>query len=74
MHERTNGRMHAQREMKGQLASVLPNYLNINSIKNKFNSLLSILSENMDVLSIAETKIDSSFSTSQFLIHNYRTP
>ena len=35
--------------------------LNINSIRNKFSSLLEIISNNIDVLVIQETKIDASF-------------
>jgi len=40
-------------------------YLNINSIRNKFIALRSVLDDDMDVLAIAETKIDESFPTSQ---------
>ena len=39
-------------------------YLNINSIRNKFNG-------NTDVVMIAETKIDASFTIAQFLLDNY---
>ena len=35
--------------------------LNINSIRNKFDSLIEIVKENVDILLISETKIDSSF-------------
>jgi len=42
-------------------------YLNINSIQNKFIALRSVLDDDMDVLAIAETKIDESFPTSRQL-------
>ena len=48
--------------------------LNINSIRNKFSSLLEIISNNIDVLVIQETKIDASFPDGQFLIPGYRKP
>ena len=42
--------------------------LNINSLKNKFNSLVEILHSNVDILLISETEIDSSFPTALFKI------
>ena len=35
---------------------------------------MSTLNDNMDVLAIAETKIDNSFPTSQFHMQNFKTP
>ena len=43
-------------------------YLNINSIRNKFELLKCIISDNIDILTIAETKLDSNFTTNQFLL------
>ena len=37
--------------------------LNINSLRNKFESLQHIINKNIDVLLISETKTDSSFSS-----------
>ena len=45
--------------------------LNINSIRNKFTSLLNMIKDNIDILLISETKIDSSFPTVQFHIDGY---
>ena len=45
--------------------------LNINSLRNKFDSLVQILHNNLDILSISKTKIDSSFPTAQFQIEGY---
>ena len=49
-------------------------YLNINSIRNKFEELKIIVKKNIDILIIADTKIDESFPTNQFKMDGYRTP
>ena len=41
-------------------------YLNINSVRNKFYSVPPLIEHNIDIFAIAETKLDSSFSESQF--------
>ena len=46
--------------------------LNINSLRNKFDSLVRMLHNNLDILLISETKIDSSFPTAQFQIEGYK--
>ena len=48
-------------------------YLNINSIRNKIEFLRPIISET-DILVIAETKIDDTFPTSQFMIEGFMKP
>ena len=48
-------------------------HLNINSLRNKFDSLVEILHSNVDIVLISETKIDSSFPTAQFKIEGYTT-
>ena len=45
--------------------------LNINSIRNKFDSLVIIVNKNIDVF-IDETKMDSPFPTAQFHIEGYK--
>ena len=47
--------------------------LNINSLRNKFDSLVRMPHNNLEVLLISETKIDSSFPTAQFQIEGYKT-
>ena len=47
--------------------------LNINSLRNKFDSLVRMLHNNLDILLISETKIDSSFPTAQFQIEGCTT-
>ena len=49
-------------------------YLSINSVRNKFNDLQQVICDIVDILTIAETKIDSSFPTTQFFLANYHTP
>ena len=46
-------------------------YLNINSIKKKFDNLKLIINENVDIPCISETKTEGSFPTAQFLLPRY---
>ena len=49
-------------------------YSNINSIRNKFNNLQEFIKGSIDVVMIAETRTDASFTTVQFLLENYHQP
>ena len=49
-------------------------HLNINSVRNKFDSLVNITNNNTDIIMISETKLDSSFPVGQFLIHEFSEP
>ena len=49
-------------------------HLNINSLKNKFEFLISLIKDNIDVLVISKTKLDESFPTSQFMINGFSAP
>ena len=49
-------------------------YLNINSTRKNFDDLRLIVNENVDILYIAETKIDESFPTAQFFLSGYHKP
>ena len=49
-------------------------HLNINSIRNKFEELISQVKGTVDVLMISETKIDESFPTANFLIDGFSQP
>ena len=61
--------------LKIQSKNVKLGYININSIRNKIEGLKSFLSDaDLDVFAFAETKIDESFPTSQFLIPSYKSP
>ena len=52
-------------------ANLIFDYLNTNSIRNKFTNLQKLIKGNIDVVIIAETKIDTSFTKAQFLPDNY---
>ena len=47
--------------------------LTINSLRNKFDSLIEIFYSNVYILLISETKTDSPFPTAQFKIEGYTT-
>ena len=42
-------------------------------MKSKFDSLVDLVKENVDILLISETKFDSSFPTAQFLVNGFTT-
>ena len=48
--------------------------INVNSIRYKRTDLFAVIDSNIDVLSIAETKLDSSFPNAQFLVDEYKEP
>ena len=49
-------------------------HLNINSIVRKFDHLKVLIENNIDVLVLTETKIDSSFPNAQFRIEGFSAP
>ena len=48
--------------------------VNINSIRNKFDSLIYMLEKNVDIFLISEAKLDDSFSPVQFKIEGFTNP
>ena len=48
--------------------------INTNSIRNKFDHLIAAVSGNIDILLIAETKIDSTFHVNKFYLNGYNVP
>ena len=54
--------------------NVIFSYLSINSIRKKFDNLTLIIDEHVDILCVAETKIDNSFPTAQFSWPGYHKP
>ena len=54
--------------------SVIIGHTNTNSIRNKFEPLVSFIKNNLDILMISETKIDDTFPDSQFLIEGFSVP
>ena len=55
-------------------SNVVFSFLNINSIRYKFENLKFSCMDNMDILLIGETKIYSSFPDAQFFIEGYNKP
>ena len=56
------------------MKNVIIGQLNINSIRNKLESLAELTRGNLDILVITETKLDHTFPEKQFLIPGYRKP
>ena len=54
--------------------NVMISYININSVRNKLTDFSGMVGDFVDILVISETKIDSSFPTSQFLINGFKSP
>ena len=48
--------------------------MNINSLRNKFHNLFDMIDQNIDIVCLAETKLDDSFPSSNFLIPGYSSP
>ena len=51
--------------------NIIFSYLNINSIRNKFDSVRAAIVNYVDILIAAETKINESFPTAQFAIDGF---
>ena len=49
-------------------------HLNINSIRNKFEMLFISVAQNVDILMLSETKLDSTFPSIQSLINGFSVP
>ena len=54
--------------------NVIMSYINVNSIRNKLDDLFTVVSNNVDILCIAETKLDNSFPEGQFILDGYKKP
>ena len=54
--------------------NIIFSYLNINSFRNKFKNISSLISKNAEILIEAETKLESSFLTTQFWIPGFHHP
>ena len=48
--------------------------ININGIDHNFHSLVSIITNKVDIIMISETKVDDSYPISQFQIEGYSSP
>ena len=56
------------------LKNVIMSCLNVNAIRNKLENLREIIKQNIDVLAVAETKIDASFLSAQFFLEGHHSP
>ena len=53
---------------------IILGHININSIRNKIDLLVDMISNRVDILLISETKIDDTFPKSQFIKQGYSEP
>ena len=56
------------------LSRIILAHLNFNFLRNKFDTLVDQIKENVDILVISETKLDESFLVGQFKIPRFTTP
>ena len=54
--------------------NIIIGHLNINSIRNKFEMLSLSVVQRVDILMLSETKLDSTFPSTQFLINGFSIP
>ena len=57
-----------------EVDNVIIAHLNINFLQNKFEPLVKLVQERVDILVISETKIDESFPLNQFMIDGCSLP
>ena len=53
---------------------IIVSHININSLRNKFEILSAIVSDKLDLLLVSETKLDSSFLSTSFLLPGFSKP
>ena len=56
------------------LSIIIFGQININSIRTRFDLLMSIIKNEIDIFMISETKINNSFPISQFTMTGYSIP
>ena len=56
------------------LNKIVIGHLNINSLRNKFDFLVTQVKGYIHILMISETKLDESFPIGQFLLDGYSVP
>ena len=54
--------------------NVIFSYLNINFVGNKSSGSTNLVFEHIGILTVAETKLDTSFPTAQFLLPGFHKP
>ena len=58
---------------KKHVKNIFIGHLNINSLRNKFESIEFVIKDNFDIFLISETKLDASFPNAQFGIPGYKS-
>ena len=56
------------------LGKIVIGHLNINSIRQKFDSLIEITAGNIEILMISKSRLDESFPKGQFLTKGFSEP
>ena len=56
------------------IGQIIIAHLNINFLQNKYEALKLLIQDNIDIIMLSETKIDDSFTSSQFTMEGYSTP
>ena len=56
------------------LHRIIIGHLNVNSIRNKFDTVFDLIQGKIDIFLISETKIDNTFPTSQFKMSGFTRP
>ena len=59
---------------KCNINKIIVAHLNINSLGNKFDSLIDQITGNIDILMVSETKLDESFPIGQFITEGFSVP
>jgi exonuclease III len=54
--------------------NIVISYLNVNSIRNKLDDVRNLILDNVDILCISESKLDSSFPIGQFSVPGFKQP
>ena len=54
--------------------TIISSSLNKNSVRKKFKKMSSLISVNIDILIVVETKLDSSFPSKQLVIPDFHHP
>lgn len=61
-------------KIRGKVKNPILSFLNINSLRNKSDNLFDLLGNLIDILIIAETKLDYSFTNALLHRENFKIP
>ena len=67
------GKPNSTRQLKlSNPHKIILGHLNINSLRNKFESIADVIQGTFDIFLLSETKFDESFTDKQFRLNNYK--